>query len=111
MDKGGTKAERTTKPYPVDIPLTPRDNQWIFKRRESQFVWWDSTIEWLDIGDCIEFIEMPRRQLVARGQGRIEEHMVAGVGGRVVLCHLPPDVLPGLLRASRNHFSAALCEG
>jgi protein-L-isoaspartate(D-aspartate) O-methyltransferase len=34
-----TGASFNLRVYPVDHPLTARDNQWIVKRRESQFLW------------------------------------------------------------------------
>ncbi len=27
------------KVYPIDFPIVPKDNQWLIKRRESQFLW------------------------------------------------------------------------
>jgi protein-L-isoaspartate(D-aspartate) O-methyltransferase len=34
-----TGASFTLQVYPVDVSLTARDNQWIIRRRESQFLW------------------------------------------------------------------------
>jgi hypothetical protein len=34
-----TGASFSLHAYPVDVPLSASDNQWIVKRRESQFVW------------------------------------------------------------------------